>query len=103
MNYIHAFFLLCMVTSSGATYAGDGRLPNEVRRFIEDRESCDHFRSEPFEGTSKEMVERREFLIQSVQIYCSGTDRRLAALKARYKNNKSVMSKLNKYEEKIGE
>ena len=74
------------------------QLPEEVEAFVVDREACDHFRGEPTEGDSPEQVERRAFVIEGLEIYCTGTDRRLAALKARYSDNPDVMSTLSKYE-----
>ena len=76
-------------------------LPAEAQAFIEERKTCDHFRGEPAEGDSPEQVERREFLIDSLDIYCAGTDKRLAALKRRYKDNPAVMRRLNEFEERV--
>ena len=81
--------------------AGNGALPPEVDAFIRDRDLCDHFRGEPQEGSSPAQIERLEFIIESLEIYCPGTDRRLAALKKRYKNNSDVLLRLNRYEEAI--
>jgi len=46
-------------------------------------------------------VERREFLLDSFDIYCAGTDKRLAALKRRYKDNPAVMRRLSEFEERV--
>lgn len=81
--------------------AGPKPLPEEVEAFIAERNTCDHFRGEPYEGNSPEQIERRTFIMDSLDIFCSGTDRRLAALKRRYKNNLPVMKELNKFEEKV--
>jgi hypothetical protein len=91
--------LLCGITS--VSVAGDRTLPKEVKDFVAERDICDHFRGEPFEGNSREQVERRKFIADSLDIYCSGTDKRLAALKRRYMSNPVAMSKLNQYEERI--
>jgi hypothetical protein len=77
------------------------KAPIEVRHFIEEREICEHFLDEPYEGDTPELIERREFIQESIEIYCAGTDRRLAALRKRYKNNPAVIKRLNRYEEKI--
>ena len=77
------------------------QLPQEVEAFIVDRDACDHFRGEPTEGDSPEQVERRDFVNESLEIYCAGTDRRLAALKKRYSDNPAVLSALGKYEPDI--
>lgn len=94
-----ATLFLCGITSVAVA---EGRtLPKEVKSFIAERNICDHFRGEPFEGNSPEQIERRKFIADSLDIYCSGTDKRLAALKRRYKRNPEAMSKLNQYEERI--
>lgn len=98
MRFSFMALILALATSS---HADNIPLPVEVAAFITDREVCDHFREEPYEGNSKEHIERREFIFQSLEIFCSGTDRRLAALKKRYKNDSNVLQLLNKYEEKI--
>ena len=77
------------------------QLPQEVEAFAVDRDACDHFRGEPTEGNTPEQVERRAFVIESFEIYCAGTDRRLAALKNRYSDSPAVMSALGKYEQAI--
>jgi len=76
-------------------------LPQEVTSYIAERNICDHFRGEPIEGNSTEQIERRGFVVDSLDIYCSGTDKRLAALKRRYKNNRAAMDKLSQFEEGI--
>jgi hypothetical protein len=88
--------LVVLLAISGAAQAADtSALPPEVKSHIEDRELCEHFRQKPFEGSTPEQVERREFLQESVEIHCAGTDRRLAALKKRYIGNRAVLSRLD--------
>ena len=96
-NLLVLFSLLAAVPVS----ASEARLPSEVEAFIADRNTCDHFRGEPTEGSRPEQMKRREFIIESIEIYCSGTDRRLAALKKRYRDNSAVMKRLSQYEENI--
>ncbi|WP_414222067.1 hypothetical protein [Cupriavidus necator] len=91
--------ILCGITS--VAVAESKGLPQEVKSYIAERNICDHFRGEPIEGNSPEQIERREFVADSLDIYCSGTDKRLAALKRRYKNNRAAMDKLSQYEERI--
>jgi hypothetical protein len=93
--------LFALLSAFAFAKAGQEQLPPEVKAFIAERKTCDHFRGEPYEGNSTEQIERRTFIIDSLDIYCSGTDRRLAALKRRYKDNRPVMQKLNKFEDKI--
>ncbi len=95
--FIFAIFVFG-VSSAGAD---SDALPPEVQDFVRDRDLCDHFRGEPYEGTSPEQIRRREFVIESLEIWCPGTDRRLAALKKRWKNNPDVMKHLDKYEQRI--
>lgn len=84
--------------SAAAQAADTPAFPSEVKSYIENRELCEHFRQEPFDGSTPEQVERREFLRESVEIYCAGTDRRLVALKKRYIGNRAVLSRLEHYE-----
>ncbi|MCI5126395.1 MAG: hypothetical protein D3925_18440 [Candidatus Electrothrix sp. AR5] len=93
--------LLLLVACSLSAQAKDVPLPPEVSGFIHERDLCDHFRGEPYEGDSPEQIKRREFIFESMDIYCAGTDRRLAALKRRYKDDAESMALLKKYEEKI--
>jgi len=86
---------------SSVAIAGNKPAPKEVQNFVAERNLCDHFRGEPYEGNSPEQVERRAFVIDSLDIYCAGTDKRLAALKRRYKNNEAAMKQLNKFEEQV--
>ena len=76
-------------------------LPDEVTRFLSERKTCEHFLGEPVEGRTLKQRERRDFVADSIDIYCSGTDKRLAALKRRYAKDASVMSVLNVLEDKV--
>lgn len=76
-------------------------VPQEVKSFVAERDACEHFLGEPTEGNSPEQKARRAFVAQSFDIYCAGTDRRLAALKARYADNPAAMSALSAYESSI--
>ena len=78
-------------------------LPQEVRAFIGERRVCEHFLGEPVEGNTPERAERQRFVNDSIDIYCAGTDKRLAALKRRFQNNRSVMSSLKVFEKKVEE
>lgn len=71
-------------------------LPADVKRFIERRDACDHFRGEePYDA------QRRKYLEQQTRRLCVGTDRQLAELMRKYKSNKAVMAKLGEYEPRI--
>ena len=93
--------LYCLLFVSSVATAANKPVPKEVQNFVAERILCDHFRGEPYEGNSPEQLARKNFVIDSLDIYCAGTDKRLAALKRRYKNNEAAMKQLNKFEEKI--
>ena len=86
------------LTITLSSYADGSSKTPEVESFIHDRDLCDHFRHEPFEGNSPEKIKRRKFVFESLDIYCAGTDKRLAALKRRYKNNNEIIKRLSRYE-----
>lgn len=70
--------------------------PEEVTRYMVDRDGCDHFRGE--EGYD---AERRAYLQESVAELCTGTDARLAQLRKRYADDPAVTSALSAYEDRI--
>lgn len=83
---------LALVTAALA----QAKLPPEVARYVEKRDGCDHFRGEePYDE------ERRQFLLKRMTELCVGTDKRLAALKKKYRNDAAVMKKLDEYEPEI--
>jgi hypothetical protein len=98
---MRVLFLILVLALIAPAQAGNSKLPPEVEAFIRDRDLCDHFRGEPYEGNSPEQIKRRQFILESFEIYCPGTDRRLAALKKRYRDNAEVMKRLSRYEERI--
>ncbi len=69
-------------------------LPPEVSDYMKERDLCDHFRGELYEDD----LARRNYVVDSLDIYCAGTDRRLKALKRRYRNDKAVIKSLSFYE-----
>jgi hypothetical protein len=77
-------------------------LPADVRAFVEDRDGCDHFRSEPWpEGDDEQARERRRFLIDAMRTGCAGTDKALEALLQRYRDDPAVMKVLAEFERNI--
>lgn len=95
-----ASLLLCLMCIAPLGHAAEKEavpeVPADVADFKERRDLCDHFRGEePYD------YERRRFLEENLKRYCTGTDKELASLKATYRNNKSVMDVLEKYEETI--
>ncbi len=70
--------------------------PVEVEKFLELRESCDHWRGES--GYDKE---RQADIDWSICQSCQGTDTELARLKKKYSANAKVMDALHVFEPKI--
>lgn len=71
-------------------------VPEDVTRFIERRDACEHFRGEaPYDA------ERRQFLEQQTLKFCAGTDKELAQLRSKYRGNHTVTTKLDEYEAEI--
>ena len=90
-----AALLILVIAASLLARAGEV-LPADVAQFVQRRDLCDHFRGEyPFDA------QRRAFLAMRLREFCTGTDRQLEALRAKYKDNEDVMSKLNTYETKV--
>ena len=82
-----------------ADHEGYCGFPADVRAFVDDRDLCDHFRGEPWpEGDSAEDRARRQEIVEGVRTACAGTDRRLDALKHRYRDDQGVMRVLAGYE-----
>ena len=71
-------------------------LPKEVQEFIEKRDGCDHFRGEPAYNE-----QRRKDLIAQMKALCTGTDKALAKLKIKYKQNVHIHKVLSKYDPNI--
>jgi hypothetical protein len=89
--------LIAIASMSLASAAiGQAPLPEDVVRFIERRDACDHFR-----GEEAYDAKRREFLEQQTLKLCVGSDKQLAGLKKKYAGNKAVITKLNDYEAEI--
>lgn len=85
-----------------ATLLAAQKYPPEVARYLERRELCEHFRGEPWpEGSSPADKGRREFLVRQFKRYCKGSDAALRELQRKYRNNRSVVERLDKYEPEI--
>lgn len=73
-------------------------LPRDASAYIQRRDLCDHFRGEyPAPSETTRMAE----VVHALDRYCPGSDARLAALKARYRDNKTVQAALAGYEPHI--
>ena len=88
--------LIFPVTAVAVPDSSETPLPEDIASFKHRRDLCDHFRGEdPYDE------ERRKFLEENMRSYCTGTDKELASLKAKYKNNRRVMDILERYDEDI--
>jgi len=93
MKNIVASVVLCGASLSALA---DPQLPHDVSRFIERRESCDHWRSERgYDG------ERQAEIDWAVCQSCPGTDSELAHLKEQYQGQAAVQEKLAQYEPNV--
>jgi hypothetical protein len=89
------FVSLSLCLSAGATRASE--LPADVATFVEERQQCDHFRGEDAydEARAKEIN-------TALDRYCTGTDARLAKLKAKYsKGPAAVATALGEFKDRI--
>jgi hypothetical protein len=85
---------LLLTASCGPSFA-DGMLPDDVEKFLWKREGCDHFRGElPEPGQKARMRE----IQREIRRLCTGTDRELAKLKAKYAVEPKVMARLNEFD-----
>ena len=88
--------LFIFVPGYSAASDQSGVWPADVAAFIEKRDLCDHFRGEePYDE------ERRKFLEKNIIELCTGTDKKLSALKEKYRGNSAVIERLSIYEEDI--
>ena len=86
--------------------------PADIRDFIDMRDSCDHWRGEPW-ATDEEIrnesdplnreiaITRKKQILEAIKESCTGTDKRLAALKATYAKDPSILDLLDEFEPDI--
>lgn len=88
--------ILLLLLSFSAIADENLTLPEDVLKFAEKRDGCDHFRGEePYDE------ERRKFILKNLNELCTGTDVELAKLKEKYEGNIAVQSRLSIYDEDI--
>lgn len=93
--------VVALLTLSSTVLAAES-LPADVQSFIDTRPGCDHFRGEPWNlGDEPEIRGRREFILESIKKYCTGTDKRLAELRRKYSDNPKIIERLREYEDHI--
>ena len=95
---MNTLLMLIALASSPLPIPEDVGPVGDVDTFIAEREVCEHFLGEPTEGSSQEQIERREFVRDSIDLYCAGTDRRLAALRRRFAAYPAVIARLALFE-----
>lgn len=71
-------------------------IPGDVREFIIERQSCEHFAGE--EGYD---AERAAFLQKQTDKLCTGTDKKLYDLRVKYQNNEPAKKALADFEDCI--
>ncbi|MBP7394449.1 MAG: hypothetical protein KA945_11515 [Zoogloea sp.] len=86
--------LLVGMMQAGPAFAA--RLPDDVARFVERRERCDHFR-----GEDSDDPQRRAYIALKQQRYCKGVDFELRRLKMRYRQDFRMRRLLKSYETPI--
>ena len=94
--------LLAAVLGIACSSLAASRLPADVQAFNAYREGCDHFRGEPWDpGDDPETKERREFIFKNICELCTGTDKKLASLRKKYRDVPTVIKHLSQYEDRI--
>ena len=93
-------FALCTAIALSArasvAQAGTHGLPADVAGFVEQRDLCDHFRGEdPYDAARAAEIKAK------LAANCTGTDKKLAALRKKYAGNRKVMKRLSGYEARI--
>jgi hypothetical protein len=95
------FCVVALLTLPSSVLAAES-LPADVQSFIDTRQACDHFRGEPWNlGDEPEIKRRREFILETIKKYCTGTDKRLAELRRKYADNPKIIERLREYEDHI--
>ncbi len=74
----------------------NGNFPRDMNDFIADRELCDYFRTQ--EPNDKE---QENFYKKNTERFCSGSDKKLAELKKKYKQREDFIEKLNEFDSNI--
>ena len=101
----------CPSTQGPVDRPGHCAYPADVRDFIEMRDACDHWRGEPWatdeeikdaDAAEKEWaLHRRKEITDAVNATCTGTDKRLATLKATYARDPRILKLLDEFEPDI--
>lgn len=91
--------IICLYAASLACHAHEtARLPNDVVKFMERRDACDHFRGEV---ANVDDTKRLQEIIRQANRLCRGTDKQLAKLRKKYAGDAAVIGGLKQYEDTI--
>ncbi len=91
----------CDDLSDPLSHVARANWPEDLSRFVQSRQMCDHFRGEPIEGDSAEMKERQEFVLQKIEETCTGTDAELKRLREAHAGNPDITRALEIFEDTI--
>lgn len=91
-----AGFVLGMIF--GSVNAAEEKLANDVAKYVEQREGCDHFRGEVPDPPDAQRMREIE---REIRKLCTGTDKKLSELKRKYAKHQAIMTRLNEFEENI--
>lgn len=91
-----AYATLALVLLTSASVHAAGPLPEDVARYVERREACDHWRGE--DGYD---ADRKAEILWAVCQSCPGSDAGLARLKKKYSANQDVQKRLADFEPNI--
>jgi hypothetical protein len=76
--------------------------PADIRDFIDMRDACDHWCGEPWPDHQDDPEEvRKKQILEAIKESCTGTDKRLSALKAAYAGDPKILQLLDEYEADI--
>lgn len=95
MKLFKKLILLFLFLFSIQSVSAKKLYPHDVRNFIEKRSQCDYFRGEI---SGEPNIDNPRNLKQHLDKFCKGTDQVLERLKIKYKNDNSIIKKLNTYE-----
>jgi len=91
----HAGLLAACATPPASAPAPKPPAILDLPAFLERRGMCDHFRGEVPDPPDPERM--RDVLTQ-IDVYCTGIDEQLAALKTRYRDDPEVSKRLGQFE-----
>jgi hypothetical protein len=89
----------CVPPEGPVDRPGHCSYPADVRDFIDMRDACDHWRGEPWPDHQDDPEEvRKKQILEAIKESCTGTDKRLSALKVAYASDPKILQVLDEYE-----